>query len=608
MNGGGEERLSVIIPAFNVRDWLSGTLESVLSQDPGPSEVIVVDDGSTDGSGEAAAKFGPPVEVRTQSNRGLSAARNAGARAASGDLLFFLDADDRLVPGATSAALRALRAQPSAGICVPNHRRGPVGPLAWSVDPAARLVTRGDLAQLMRKNWLLSNALVRRDVWERHPYDEELSAVEDLDLYVRVLLDGIPILVLGYEGIVMAVRRSGSLTSRTRLMRTSRATVFRKLSRDGRLSLSERAIARWQVLKTTLGAALAPAEVAVGTRDLSASVLHVRLDESGGAAGHIDLIRVKLDKRYRFSEVKLDPRTLRMRPDGWIRGMRAVKEAMADARVIHVHGIRAAAVVAPLARVVRTRHFVVTVHGLHSLRRARHAPTLVVGLANRAVLSSFDRVIALSRSDHETIVRRKLAPEERVRLVNPGIEPRVRERSPSDRHEANGATVLWVGRFVEQKDPLAFVRTARRLAELDVDWLMAGDGPLLEAARRIAPPNLRFLGWVDDVNDLLARGDLVVSTSRWEGLPLILLEAAAAKKPVVATDVPGNRDIAIEGVPIRLVPSGNDDALADAIADLLADDLSRRELGERTGRVARNVFNADRMASEMDAIYGGLVG
>jgi GT2 family glycosyltransferase len=91
-------RFSVIIPVYNSAATLARAVESVLTQTWSPHEVIVIDDGSTDNSLELARGFGAPVRVINQANAGVSAARNRGAEAATGDWLAFLDADDWYYP------------------------------------------------------------------------------------------------------------------------------------------------------------------------------------------------------------------------------------------------------------------------------------------------------------------------------------------------------------------------------------------------------------------------------------------------------------------------------------------------------------------------------
>lgn len=104
-------RLSVVVPVYNVEDWVDRCLESLVGQDFEDFEVVCVNDGSTDGSRERLAAWeaaDPRVRVVDQANAGLSGARNAGIRAARGEYVSFLDADDRYLPGACGRMVSAL--------------------------------------------------------------------------------------------------------------------------------------------------------------------------------------------------------------------------------------------------------------------------------------------------------------------------------------------------------------------------------------------------------------------------------------------------------------------------------------------------------------------
>lgn len=104
-------RLSVIVPVYNVARWIDRCLESLVSQNFPDFEIVCVNDGSTDGSRERLAAWearDPRVRVIDQPNQGPSAARNAGIRAARGDYVSFLDADDRYLPGACGRIVSAL--------------------------------------------------------------------------------------------------------------------------------------------------------------------------------------------------------------------------------------------------------------------------------------------------------------------------------------------------------------------------------------------------------------------------------------------------------------------------------------------------------------------
>jgi len=109
-------RVSIVIPAYNCEDTIGPAIESCLAQDYEDKELIVVDDGSTDRTGAVLATFGSRVKVVTQRNGGLAAARNAGQRAASGEYVAWMDADDLMLPGRLRLQVEVLASHPEIGL------------------------------------------------------------------------------------------------------------------------------------------------------------------------------------------------------------------------------------------------------------------------------------------------------------------------------------------------------------------------------------------------------------------------------------------------------------------------------------------------------------
>jgi glycosyltransferase involved in cell wall biosynthesis len=113
--------VSVIVPVFNCEPFLAEALRSAITQDYRPLEIIVIDDGSTDGSVAVASSF-PEVRLLRQENLGCSSARNAGMAQARGEVISLLDADDIWLPGKLACEMRHFADHPKAGYTVCHQR------------------------------------------------------------------------------------------------------------------------------------------------------------------------------------------------------------------------------------------------------------------------------------------------------------------------------------------------------------------------------------------------------------------------------------------------------------------------------------------------------
>lgn len=105
--------ISVIIPLYNACAYVGAALESILGQSRPPEEIIVVDDGSTDGSSEVVAHYGPKIRLLTQGHSGPAIALNRGLNAATGDMIAFLDADDLWLAEKLALQVPVLASEPS---------------------------------------------------------------------------------------------------------------------------------------------------------------------------------------------------------------------------------------------------------------------------------------------------------------------------------------------------------------------------------------------------------------------------------------------------------------------------------------------------------------
>jgi glycosyltransferase involved in cell wall biosynthesis len=187
------EGVSVVIPCYNAAKYIGEAIQSVLDQRyDGPLEVLVADDGSTDGSREIIASYGPPVRLlpkEPQEQRSASRARNRCLRAATQPLVAFLDADDLWLPGHLSALADAMTKQPSLGLAydkgyfawADGRIDGPVFP-----EPYRPRVTPDEL--ILKQCFPPAAVMVRRDVFaEVGLFDQTLRHAEDHDMWLRIL-------------------------------------------------------------------------------------------------------------------------------------------------------------------------------------------------------------------------------------------------------------------------------------------------------------------------------------------------------------------------------------------------------------------------------------
>lgn len=175
--------VSVVIPAFNARGTLGDALDSVYAQSYAPIDVIVVDDGSTDGTGQWVAENYPAVTVERVANGGPSRARNRGIERAEGEWIAFLDADDRWHPDKIRRQMDVVKTHPDVALVATDWSRG----AGWGPMPAevpVSLVSYRDLLVLNR--FQTSTVIMRRDLArELGGFDAGVDGAEDWDLWLR---------------------------------------------------------------------------------------------------------------------------------------------------------------------------------------------------------------------------------------------------------------------------------------------------------------------------------------------------------------------------------------------------------------------------------------
>jgi glycosyltransferase involved in cell wall biosynthesis len=192
-------KVSVVIPAFNAASFIRRTIDSALGQIGADLEVIVVDDGSTDGTADLVSAIGSGVRLACGPRRGVSAARNEGVRLARGRYIAFMDHDDLWEPGKVRRQADLLDADPRVTLVFTQARTEREGRVLETfpvlADPEAFL--RKAYENLVHWNYIpMSSVMVRRDRLSdldgSGPFDPRYRLSEDWDLWLRIVREAGP--------------------------------------------------------------------------------------------------------------------------------------------------------------------------------------------------------------------------------------------------------------------------------------------------------------------------------------------------------------------------------------------------------------------------------
>jgi glycosyltransferase involved in cell wall biosynthesis len=186
--GRPKELVTVVVTCYNQGRFLPESIGSLLSQTRRPDEILLVDDGSTDNTRDQVRRFPEVIYIR-QDNAGLAAARNTGLRRSRGDLLVFLDADDRLVSQALEAGLDDFAAHPECAFVFGAFRKIDASGKPLAERAAMRRLGEDAYLGLLRNNKICmhATAMFRRRALEAvGGYDTSLPACEDYDLYLKI--------------------------------------------------------------------------------------------------------------------------------------------------------------------------------------------------------------------------------------------------------------------------------------------------------------------------------------------------------------------------------------------------------------------------------------
>jgi glycosyltransferase involved in cell wall biosynthesis len=288
---------------------------------------------------------------------------------------------------------------------------------------------------------------------------------------------------------------------------------------------------------------------------------------------------------------------------------RLITDASPD--VLHLHSSKAGALgrgaVVGLGR--RAPAVVYTPHAYAFMAQAGPLHRLCYWCVERVLLPWTNRVVAVSPSEGRAATR--LGAEERVAIIPNGVD--TSDDSSPEIAPHPWLRIGWLGRLVWQKNPEAAVKASFVLSRLGVphELLVGGEGPHRDRLRRaIAECRsehwVRELGFVEDTEAFHSNIDILLITSRSDGLPYAGLDAMAHAVPIVGFDVPGVQDLVEHGVNGLLAPAGDAGALAAHLARLARDPELRRRFGLAARERVRREFRFETQLDRVCRLYESL--
>lgn len=293
--------------------------------------------------------------------------------------------------------------------------------------------------------------------------------------------------------------------------------------------------------------------------------------------------------------------------------------------IVHSHSSKTGILGRFAASAARVPTIVHTVHGFAFQSETRRSIKAIYIFLERIAAKLTDKIIVLNETD-ATIARNIIGvPDDRIVLLENGVD--ARKYAPAEQslrqrvrqlefgvEEREHVVIGMVGRLWFQKNPQCFVRAANKVISRrdNVSFFMIGDGEYKSELEHMinkfgTGSRIRIMGWRKDVSLLLKGIDIMVLPSRWEGLPLAILEAMSTAVPVIASDIPGNNHIILDGINGRLFALDDDEALAKTIIDLIDNPNKRRQLSDQARSSIIDKYQLTIRMEKIKAIYNSSV-
>jgi glycosyltransferase involved in cell wall biosynthesis len=279
--------------------------------------------------------------------------------------------------------------------------------------------------------------------------------------------------------------------------------------------------------------------------------------------------------------------------------LKVVKEVKPD--IVHTHTFKAGYIARMKTKEIskaagKQVKFVHTFHGhLFDDPEFSGIKSSIITSLERRFAKRTDAIVTVGAQVGKELLERNIGESKQFTNIPPGVEPlKLPKAKPRTK-----VTIGWIARVTGVKNPLRALEIAKLFP--DAQFLIAGGGDLLEQVKVQAPKNTKVLGWTDAAK-LFAASDIILSTSENEGMPVALIEAQLASKPVVATNVGGVSEVVLNNK-TGFVTKKNTQELAKALEKLINSKSLRTAQGKAAKAHATKAFSVEKMISAHVSLY-----
>jgi glycosyltransferase involved in cell wall biosynthesis len=221
--------------------------------------------------------------------------------------------------------------------------------------------------------------------------------------------------------------------------------------------------------------------------------------------------------------------------------------------------------------------------------------SLVITSLERRFAKNTDAIVTIGAQVGKELLERKIGQPKQFTNIPPGVEPlKIPKAKPRKK-----ITIGWIARVTGVKNPLRALEIAKQFP--DAQFLIAGGGDMLDQVKAQAPHNTKVLGWTD-ASKFFAASDIILSTSENEGMPIALIEAQLAGKPVVATNVGGVAEVVLNNK-TGFVTRKNTEDLAEALEKLIKSKALRTAQSKAAKVHATKTFSVEKMIQAHVSLY-----